>query len=329
MQRRGALRLGGFATAFALARTTLAQQSAGTTDWPNRPLRIVIPFAPGGGADRVGRMLAEPLGRELGQPIVVENRPGGGGTLAAAHVAAAPADGYTLFYGTPGQLTTLPILMPNLPYDPVRDFAPVSLLIRGAYGIGVHPSVPAHNLAELITLAKRQPGRLAYATAGVGSGPHLAGELLKFMAGIDITHVPYRGSAPAIQDVVGGQVPISIDSQDLIGPQIHNGTIRGLAVTSTGRSVLLPDLPPVAETVPGYEVTVFNYVAVRAGTPRPIVERLSREIRAVVARPEFVEANRQLGTEAIGSTPEELGRLWQAEAGKWREVIARASIRME
>jgi tripartite-type tricarboxylate transporter receptor subunit TctC len=328
MKRRSALQLTGLAGALVLARTVCAQPADGT-GWPNRPIRMVIPFAPGGGADRVGRMVAEPLGRALGQPIVVENRPGGGGTLAAAHVAASPADGYTLFYGTPGQLTTLPILMASLPYNAERDFAPVSLLIRSAYGIGVHPSVPARSLAELIALAKRQPGRLAYATAGVGSGPHLAGELLKFMAGIDITHVPYRGSALAIQDVVGGQVPISIDSQDLIGPQIHSGAIRGLAVTSTGRSILLPELPPAAETVPGYEVTVFNYIAVRTGTPSAIVERLSREIRAVVARPDFIKRNRELGTEAVGSTPEELGRLWQEEARKWREVITRAGIRIE
>ncbi|MDB5373941.1 MAG: hypothetical protein JWP04_2583 [Belnapia sp.] len=311
------------------AATAVAQPVEDASRWPSRPLRMVIPFAAGGGADRVGRMVAEPLGRALGQPVIVDNRPGGGGTLAAANVASSPADGYTLFYGTPGQLTTLPILMTNLPYDAVRDFAPVSLLIRSAYGIGVHPGVAAGDLAELIALAKRQPGRLAYATAGVGSGPHLAGELLKSMAGIELTHVPYRGSAPAIQDVVGGQVPISIDSQDLIGPQIISGAIRGIAVTSAEPSSLLPGLPPVAATVPGYEVTVFNYLAVRAGTVRPVVDRLSREVRGIVTAPEFIERNRQLGTEAIGSTPEELGQLWREEASKWRDVITRAAIRLE
>jgi tripartite-type tricarboxylate transporter receptor subunit TctC len=290
---------------------------------------MVIPFAPGGGADRVGRMVAEPLGRALGQPIVVENRPGGGGTLAAAHVAASPADGYTLFYGTPGQLTTLPILMASLPYNAERDFAPVSLLIRSAYGIGVHPSVPARSLAELIALAKRQPGRLAYATAGVGSGPHLAGELLKFMAGIDITHVPYRGSGPALNDLVGGQVPMSVDSLSVLIPLIRRDAVRGLAVTTSERSDLLPDLPTVGEVLPGYEVTVFNFIAVRAGTPRPIVEALSHQIQTAMRDPAVLARNAPLGVVPVGSTPEELAGVLKSESAKWREVITRAGIRLE
>ena len=308
----------------ALARPALAQG-----EWPNRTLRMVIPFAPGGGADRVGRMVAEPLSRLIGQPIVVETRPGAGGPGPAQHVAPSPADGYTLFYGTPGQLTTLPLMMNALPYDAQRDFAPVSLLIRSAYGIGVHPGVAARSMAELIALARAQPGRLGYATPGVGSGPHLAGELLKFMAGIDLTHIAYRGGALAVQDVMAGQVPISIDSLDLIGPPIRDNRIRGLGVTSRGPQRALPGLAPVAGTLPGYEVTVFNYLAMRAGTPDAIIQRLSREVRAVVAEPSFVERNRALGTEAEGSTPEELGRVWREEYAKWREVITRANIRVE
>jgi len=312
-----------------LAAAGLAHPSLAQAEWPNRSLRMVIPFAPGGGADRVGRMVAEPLARALGQPVVVENRPGGGGTVAAHHVATSPADGYTLFYGTPGQLTTLPSMMSNLPYDAQRDFAPVSLLIRSAYGIGVNLGVPARDLPELIALARAQTGRLAYATAGVGSGPHLAGELLKFMARIDITHIAYRGSALAVQDVMAGQVPISIDSLDLVGPPIRDGRIRGLAVTSLSPQRSLPGLPPVAQTVPGYEVTVFNYLAMRAGTPDPIVQRLSREVQAIVREPTFIERNRQLGADAEGSTPDELGRIWREEFAKWREVITRAGIRVE
>ncbi len=325
MQRRTALGLLAGAAPLARAR---AQESP-TQGWPNRPLRLVVPFAPGGGADRVARMLADPLSRALGQTIVVENRAGAGGTVAAQHVAASPADGYTLFYGTPGQLTTLPLLMGNLPYDAQRDFAPVGLLIRGAYGIGVHPAVPARSMAELVALARAQPGRLGYATPGVGSGPHLAGELLKFMAGIDLTHIAYRGSALAIQDVVGGQVPISIDSLDLIGPQIRDGRIRGLGVTSRGAQEFLPGVPPVAEALPGYEVTVFNYVAVRAGTPPAVIGRLSREIGDIVRETSFIERNRALATTAEASTPEELGRIWREEYAKWREVITRAGIRIE
>ena len=321
MDRRTALAL---LASSALARPALAQ-----AEWPNRPLRIVIPFAPGGGADRVGRMVAEPLARALGQPVVVENRPGAGGTVAAQHVATSPADGYTIFYGTPGQLTTLPLMMNTLPYDAQRDFAPVSLLIRSAYGMGVFPGIPAQTIAAFIELARAQPGRFGYATPGVGSGPHLAGELRKFMARIDITHIPYRGSALAVQDVVAGQVAMSIDSLDLIGPQIRDGRIRGLAVTSTREQEYLPGLPPVATALPGYEVTVFNYLAMRAGTPDAIIQRLSREVQEIVRSASFVERNRQLGTVAEGSSPEELGRIWREEYAKWREVITRANIRVE
>ncbi|MFC7541282.1 Bug family tripartite tricarboxylate transporter substrate binding protein [Siccirubricoccus deserti] len=187
----------------------MAQEGAGA--WPSRQLRLVIPFAPGGAADGSARSLADLLFRRLNQTVVAENRSGAGGTLAALAVATAPADGYTLFYGTPGQLTTLPILMRDIPYDADRDFQPVSLISRTAYAIAVHPAVPAQTLAELIALAKAQPGRLAYATAGVGSGPHLSGELLNSMAGTSLTHVPYRGSGPALSDVMGGQVPVSFD----------------------------------------------------------------------------------------------------------------------
>ncbi len=321
MERRTALA--------AFAATALAHPALAQAEWPSRPLRMVIPFAPGGGADRVGRMVAEPLARALGQPVVVENRPGAGGTVAAQNVATSPADGYTIFYGTPGQLTTLPLMMNSLPYDAQRDFAPVSLLIRSAYGMGVHPGIPAQTIGAFIELARAQPGRFGYATPGVGSGPHLAGELLKFMARIDITHVPYRGSALAVQDVVAGQVAMSIDSLDLIGPQIRDGRIRGLAVTSTQEQPYLPGLPPVATALPGYEVTVFNYLAMRAGTPDAIIQRLSREVRQIVQGPAFVARNRELGTVAEGSTPEELGRVWREEYAKWRDVITRANIRVE
>ncbi len=329
MRRRTALGLLGAAAGSVTVGAGAQAPGAGADGWPNRPIRLMIPFAPGGSTDRIGRMLAEPLGRALGQPVVVENRTGGGGTLAAATVANAPADGYTFFYGAPGQLIINPILMRDLPYDAERDFAPVSLVVRSAYGIAVNPRVPAQTLAELIALAKARPGRMGFATAGIGSGPHLSGELLKFMAGIDITHIPYRGSGPAIQDVIAGQVPISIDSLDIIVPQARQGTIRALGVTSPERVGLLPDVPTVGETLPGYEVTVFNYVVARAGTPRPIIERMSREIAAAVRQPDFVARNAAVGVTAVGSTPDELGRRLNDERAKWREVVARAGIRLE
>ncbi|MDB5373944.1 MAG: hypothetical protein JWP04_2586 [Belnapia sp.] len=297
--------------------------------WPARPLRLVVPFAPGGGADNQARLLAEALGRRLGQPVVVENRGGAGGTLGAQVVATAPADGLTLFYGTPGQLTINPILMRDLPYDPVQDFAPVSLITRSAYGIAVNPAVPVRSLAALIALARERPGRFAYSSSGVGSGPHLAGELFRMQAGIDIIHAPYRGSGPALQDLAAGNVPISFDSLSVLIPLLRPGTVRGLGVTSAARSPLLPELPAVAEVLPGYEVTVFNFIAVRSGTPAPIVARLAAEVAGCMREPQITQRNASLGVDSIGSTPEELASVLATESVKWRAVIDSAGIKLE
>ncbi len=297
--------------------------------WPERPLRLVIPFAPGGGADNQGRLLAEALGRRLGQTIVVENKGGAGGTLAAQQVAQAPADGHTLLYGTPGQLTTNPILMRDLPYNAERDFAPVSLITRSFYGFAAHSAQRFGSIAELIAQARARPGMLACTSSGVGSGPHLALEMFKQMAGVEITHLPYRGSGPALQDLAGGQVPLAIDSLSVLIPLLQPGTVRGLAVTAAERTPLLPGLPTVAETLPGYEVTVFNYIAARAGTPAGVIARLAREIALCMREPGIVARNNALGVESIGSTPEELGAVLAAEAQKWRRVIAAANIRLE
>jgi tripartite-type tricarboxylate transporter receptor subunit TctC len=329
VDRRKFLALAGLVSTASVVRTGHTQPADARSTWPNHPIRLIVPFAPGGAADRIGRMVAEPLARALGQPIVVENRTGGGGTPAALATVTAPADGYTLFLGAPGQMVLNGILLRDLPYDPQRDLQPVSLLYRSAYALGVHPGVPAHSLAELIALAKARPGAFAYATAGSGSGPHLAGALLAYKAGIRIEHVPYRGSALAIQDVVAGHVPISIDSIDVIVPQIHSGAVRGLAVTSRDRSNLAPDLPAITETLPGYDVTVYTCIAVRAGTPRPIVDRLSREIHAIVRAQAFVEQNAAVGATTVGGTPREVEDFLRAEAAKWRPIIAQAGIRVD
>jgi tripartite-type tricarboxylate transporter receptor subunit TctC len=321
--RRAALGLAGAATA---AGTASGQQAP---DWPTRPIRLVVPFAPGGGADNQARLIAEPLSRILGQSVVVDNRGGAGGTLAAAYVAGQPADGHTVFYGTPGQLTINPILMRDLPYDAERDFQPVSLITRSAYAIAVHPSVRAQTLEELIALAKAQPGRIAYSSSGVGSGPHLAGELFRLTAGIDITHVPYRGSGPALQDLVGGQIPMSVDSFSVMIPLLQRGAVRGLGVTTARRSPLLPEIPTVGEVLPGYEVTVFNFIALRSGTPRAIVDRLSRAVGEAMRDPAVVRRNDSLGVESVGTTPEECARVLREESAKWRDAIARAGIRLE
>ncbi len=295
--------------------------------WPARPLRMIVPFVPGGGADLNARIVAEPLGQELGQTIVIENRGGAGGTIGAAAVAQAPADGYTLLYGTPGPLITNPFLMASMPYDAAKDFAPVSLLTKGAYCMAVGRDMPVRNVAELIELAKARPGQLTYASSGIGAGSHLAGELLCMQAGIRMNHVPYRGTGPALQDVAAGRVSISIDSYGPMLPLIQAGSLRPIAVTSLEPMPDTPELPPVAATLPGYEVTVVNYICVRAGTPRPIIDRLNQALVKVLASPVVIERLRAAGaSRPVSSTPEELGELLRSEAAKWGEVIRRAGI---
>ena len=311
-----------------LATPVLAKPGLAQQPWPSRPLRLVVPFPPGGGADNQARLVVDVLARRLGQTIVVENRGGAGGTLAAQNVATSPADGYTLFYGTPGQLTINPILMKDLPYDPVADFAPVSLIVRSSYAIAAHPKQPFESLEALIAMARANPGRFAFSSSGVGSGPHLAGELFRLQAGIDITHAPYRGSGPALQDLVAGNIPISFDSLSVLIPLIREGKARGLGVTTRARNPLLPDLPAITEVLPGYEVTVFNFIAVRSGTPQPIIERLSRDIAATMQDPVIRQRNDSLGTESLGTTPEELAAVLREESIKWRGVIERAGIRL-
>lgn len=307
---------------------TAGAAAAGEADYPTQPIRLVVPFVPGGGADTNARLVAEPLGRELGQSVVVENRGGAGGTIGTAAVARAPADGYTLLYGTPGTLITNQFLLPSLPYDPEKDFEPVSLLTKGAYVMAVHKDLPVRNVAELIALAKERPGTLTYASSGTGAGSHLAGELLSMVADIQITHVPYRGTGPALQDVASGRVSFAIDSYAPMIPHLQAGNMRPIAVTSLTRHPDLPEVPTVAETLPGFEVTVVNFICVRAGTPKGIIERLNRAIVKVLNDPTLQQRMRAAGSsQPHPSTPEELGEILRTEREKWREIIARAGIR--
>jgi len=313
--------LGGAAGAVAAPWMAMAEA------YPSRPVRMIVPFAPGGGADLSARLVSEPLGAALGQTIVVENRGGAGGTIGTAAVAQAPADGYTLLYGTPGPLITNRYLMASLPYDPDRDFAPVSLLTRGAYVMAVHRDVPAHSVADVIALAKARPGELSFASSGIGAGSHLSGELLCMQAGIRMSHVPYRGTGPALQDVAAGRVTMSIDSYGPMVPLLESGRLRAIAVTSATRMPELPEVPTVAETIPGFEVGVINYVCVRAGTPDPIIRRLNEALVRVLADPELKARMQAAGSSPpVSSTPEELRALLRSESAKWGDVIRRAGI---
>src|ERR1043166_7280323 len=220
--------------------------------YPQSPIRLVVPFAPGGGADLMARILADPLAKRLGQPIVIENKPGGGATLGAGLVAKSAPDGATLLWTTPGPQITNPYLMGKLPYDPFRDFTPVATVVTAVNVLVVTPSLPVKSVPELIAYAKANPGKLNFSSAGVGASSHLSGELFKLMAGIDIVHVPYRGSGPSLQDLLAGNVQMAIDTVAVLLPHIQSGGVRALGVATLARNPTLPELPPIADTLPGF-----------------------------------------------------------------------------
>jgi len=290
---------------------------------------MVVPFAAGGGADLVARAVAGGLAKRLGQPIVVDNKPGGGGTLGADAVAKAPADGYTLLYTTPGPQITNPYLMAKLPYDPMADLTPVSQVAIVSAVLVVNSTIPATNVKELIQYARAHPGKLNFASAGVGSSSHLAGELFKHDAKIDIVHVPYRGTAPALQDLLGGNVAMAFDSIAVYRQFIEAGKLRALAVSSREPSPLLPKVPPIADNLPGFDASPVNYISVRSGTPKEIVDRLNREINAVLATSEVKDYLLNNGVIPAGGTVAEVAALVKTESAKWKQVIEVSGAKLE
>ena len=291
--------------------------------YPQSPIRLVVPFAPGGGADLMARILADPLSRRLGQPIVIENKPGGGATLGADFVAKSAPDGYTLLWTTPGPQITNPYLMPKLPYDPFRDFTAVATVVTAVNVLVVTPSLPVNSVPELIAYAKAHPGKLNFSSSGVGASSHLSGELFKMMAGIDIVHVPYRGSGPSLQDLLAGNVQMAIDTVAVLLPHIQSGRLRALGVATLERNPTLPDLQPIADTLPGFDGSSINYISAPAGTPREIVERLNREINAVLSDPDVQSRMATAGfTPIIESQPALVKRIAD-EQEKWKKVIER------
>ena len=319
-------RLGPLALSFLLVAActgALAQQ------YPSRPIRFIVPFAPGGGADVIARTLSDRLGQSLGQPVLVENKPGAGATVGADLVAKSAPDGYTLLYGTPGPQIINPYLMKKLPYDPVHDFAPISRLVVVPNLLVVHPSVPAKTVQELIDLAKAKPNTINFGSAGIGATSHLSGELFKSAAGIQIVHVPYKGTGAALQDLLAGNIQMAIDSVPAYLPHLKSGALRALAVSTLMRSPVLPDLPTIADTLPGFDASAMNYVAARAGTPRPIVDRLNRELNALLALPEVRDRLLAMGATPLGSTPEELDVAIRTESAKWQKVIERSGAKAE
>src|SRR5262245_12588499 len=310
----------------ALLAWLLAIPAAAQSTYPDRPVRIIVTFAAGGATDITARIIAQKLTEAWGVAVTVENIPGAGGSVGADRVAKAPPDGYTLGWIANGALTIAPGLPGRLPYDSARDFAPVSQVLATASILAVNNDLPAKSLQELIALAKAQPGKLSYATPGVGTPQHIGGELLKSMTGIDIIHVPYRGALFA--DVIGGRVPITLQNMGAILPTVREGKLRGLAVTSRTRSPSIPELPAVAESgYPSFEATSWFALLAPAGTPAPILGKLHREILKIAAQPDTRAKFTQLGLDTVGGSPDELAAIIKSDIVKWAKVIKDAGIK--
>ena len=323
LPRRKFLHLAGGAAALP-ALSFIARAQA----YPYKPLRWIVGFPPGGGADTVARLMGPWLSERLGQPVIIENRPGAGTNIAVQAVVNSPPDGYTLlFLGASAIVNTS--MYENLPFNLQRDIAPVSGLIDYPMVMAAHPSVPAKTIAEFITYAKANPRKISMASFGSGSASHLAGELFKMMAGVDLVHVPYRGGAAMITDLLGGQVQVGFDVMPTSMPHIRTGALRALGVTNTKRYEGLPDVPSIAETVPGYEARTWAGVGVPNGTPTDIILRLNREINDGLANPTIRARLADIGTIPMVLTPQEFGAYIAAETEKWGKVVRSAGIKPE
>jgi tripartite-type tricarboxylate transporter receptor subunit TctC len=298
--------------------------------YPTRPITIVVPFPPGASTDFTARLLRDPLAEALGQTVVIDNRPGAAGTVGAAAVANAAPDGHTLLVCVNAPLTMNVYMQKNFPFDPKTAFAPIMTAAEVILVLAVNASVPVKTVPELIDYAKKNADKkLSYGSAGIGSAHHIAGELLKQKTGIQLTHVPYRGGAPAIQDLVAGHIPISFGTTPAVLPQAHAGTVRILALVEAARSPDMPDVPTVAETVPGVVTATWVGLFAPAGTPRPIVERLNKIAVDVFKRSDVIAKLKQQGASAVAGTPEELGQRVRAELESWRRIIPSIGIQPE
>ena len=314
------------AAAFAAA---AACGTAHAQGYPTKPVTIVVPFSPGGATDIMSRMLAERLNKRLGQPVIVENKPGAGTMIASEYVAKAAPDGHTVLMAA-SSLGIAPALYSKVNYDPIKDFMPVSLVASVVHVLEVHPSVPAKNVAELIAWLKANPAKANYGSVGAGTSTHLESELFNTMAGVKMEHVPYKGSAPALMDLVGGNLQVMFDAWASSGPFVKDGKVRLLAVTTAQRSKLLPDVPTVAESgLPGYEAMPWLGFVAPAGTPAAAVKRFHTELMEVLKEPAVQEKFRSLGLDIIGNTPQEFGEFLKKDIVKWAKVVKDSGARAD
>ncbi len=304
--------------------------AASAAEYPDHPVRLIVPQAAGSATDNAARLVAAVLGQAMGQQFIVEDRPGGALTLGLDMVAKSPPDGYTLGVGPIGALAITRHMVAKLPYDIERDFQPIAVITRGQMLLAVSPQLQVNSVADLIAYAKANPGKLTNASSSNGSPGHVGGELFKFMTGTEIVHVPYRGGAMAIQDLMAGRVDVMFESLQSIAPFAHSGQIHPLAVTGDHRSAAFPDLPTVAEAgVPGYAAPTWTGIVAPAGVPRPIVDKLNAAINQALTSPAFIEKFSKMGDEAGGGSPEDFAATIAADSAKWGAVISRAGIKLD
>lgn len=309
---------------------TLASGAALAQAYPSKPIRLIVPFPAGGAVDISARAIGAELSKSLGQQVVVENRPGAGGNLAAEAAARSAPDGYTLFMATSAILAVNPVLYAKVPFDPVKDFAPISVVASSDNVLVVHPSVPAQSVGELIALAKANPGKYSYASSGSGSSTHLAAEMFKMMAGVDLLHVPYKGGPPGVVDLLAGQVHMIFDLVPSALPHIRSGKIRALGVAGVQRSPLLPGVPLISESgVPGYRSSVWFGLVAPAGTPAEIVSRLSADVAKGVRQAEFRDRLTGMGYDVTSTTPEQMAEMIRADIPRWAQVVKTNGIKID
>ena len=298
--------------------------------WPTKPITYVVPFAPGGNTDTLARIIGPKLSTALGQPVVIENKPGAGGNIGSDFVAKAKPDGYTILGGTISSHAINASMYPNMPYDPIKNFEPITVLGQAPLLLVVPADSPYKTVKDLLDAAKAKPGALSFASAGNGTSPHLAGELLESSAHVQATHVPYKGSGPAVTDLLAGHVQFMFDTALIVGGHIKAGKLRALAVTSSKRTSLFPDVPTIAEAgVPGYEIGSWQAVYAPAGTPKPIVERLNAEIVKALKSPDIAERFAGLGMEPVANTSAQMAEFNKAEVAKWAKIVKEANIKAE
>lgn len=318
-----------FVRVFIVFIAFIANVSAQSQPYPNKPIKIISPFATGGIADTFSRVVGQGLSESLGQPVVVENKTGGGGNIGADFVAKAPADGYTLVMGNIGSHAVNPYLIKNMPYDPLKDFEPVAYVLDAEGLLVVNPAIPVKNVNELIAYVKARPGQVSYGSGGMGTTSHLAGELFKSLAKVDMTHIPYKGNAPAITDLIGGQTQVMFATMPTVLPYVKTDKLKALAVIGSSRASSLPDVPTVAETLPGFDVSNWIGIFAPAGTPKPIISKLNAEIIKIMQQPAVQKRLETEGAKFKPMTPEAFGAFQKNEALKWSKTIKDAGIKPE